>query len=231
MYRAYEFLVLSKKVQQCSQVDRHWKWSLCMPGIFYSELGEAIGWNRWDNVCSGKQQELESSPVVLTGSKTREWSGALTSTEDNVTACKTAAYALALLATQRKIQTEVIVPSKFQVFIIYSSECSTTTKFTWLSPCSYKPQSLREKGAWGSFANLEVGGGGFNEFPKTCCTMVRKAYRDFGHACWTLKKALQGLYNFLEFTRIWGPIIWPLFYMLWADEDLFPWSLWKQLRE
>lgn len=103
---------------------------------------------------------------------------------------KTAAYALALPAAQRRIPTEVIVPSKLQLFFIYSSECSTTTKFTQLCPCSYKPQSLRDKGAspWGSFAKLEVGGDGLSEFPKTCCTTVRKAYRDFGQACWTLKK-------------------------------------------
>lgn len=137
-----------------------------MTGIFHFELGEAIGWSRWDSVCSGKQHELESSRVVLKDSKTRECSGALTSTEDNV--CKMAAYALAQSATQRKVPTEVIVRSKFQVVIIYSSECNTTTKFTWLYLCSYKPQSLREKGPWGSFAKLEVGGDGLNEFPKTC---------------------------------------------------------------
>lgn len=137
----------------------------------------------WETAWAGKFSN------GIKGSKTRECSGALTSTEDNVTACKTAAYALALPATQRKIPTEVIVPSKLQLFIIYSSECSTTTKFTWLYPCRYKPQSPREKGGspWWSFAKLEIGGDGLTEFPKTHCTMVRKAYRDFGQACWTLK--------------------------------------------
>lgn len=149
-----------------------------------------MGWSQWDSVCSGKQNKLESSPVVLKSSNTRECSGTLTTTEHNVTKWKTAARALALPATQRKIPEEVIVPSKSQLFIIYSSECSTATKFTWLCTCSYKPQSLMEKEGkpWGSFAKLEVRCDGLSGFPKACCTMVRKAYRDFGQTCWTLKK-------------------------------------------